>query len=133
MLNRTILQGRLTEAPTLRHTHTTQKPVASFSVAVPRRYSNEKAPEVDFFNVVAWGPTAEYLTRNFIKGQPISIDGRLQQRSYVDDATKQKRYVTEVVAESIGFAGFLRNDPRNMVAPEAEFDPYADGAVPVAA
>ena len=133
MLNRVTLIGRLTADPILRFTHTTQKPVASFSVAVDRRFSKDKETETDFFNIVAWGPTAEYLHRNYIKGQPISVDGRLQQRSYVDEKSKENRYVVEVVAESVGFAGFLKNDPRNAAAPIEDFDPYAESALPAAA
>ena len=132
MLNRTTLIGRLTADPILRHTLTTQKPVASFSIAVNRRFIKDKEPETDFFNVVAWGPTAEYLSRNFIKGQPISVDGRLQQRTYVDEATKENRYVIEVVAESIGFAGFLKNDPRNTAEPESDFDPFEENELAAA-
>ena len=132
-MNRATLIGRLTADPILRYTNTTQKPVASFSIAVNRRFTKDKEVETDFFNVVAWGPTAEYLARNFIKGQPISVDGRLQQRTYVDEKTKENRYVVEVVAESVGFAGFLKNDPRNVSAHEAEFDPYAENELPAAA
>jgi single-strand DNA-binding protein len=132
MLNKVMIQGRLTADPELRHTHTSQIPVTSFAVAVDRRFFNDRPRETDFFYVVAWQATAEYVCRNFIKGQPVVIEGRLQQRKYTDNQG-QTQYVVEIVAESVHFAGFLKNDIRNSNADNiAPFDPY-EGQVAAAA
>ena len=130
MLNRVTLVGRLTADPILRFTRTTQKPVANFTLAVDRHFSKDKEVKTDFFDIVVWGPSAEFLQRNFIKGQPISVDGRLQQESYVDEKTNEKRYAVKVVTDSIGFAGFLKNDPRNAAEYIEDFDPYAGDVMP---
>ena len=127
MLNNVTVMGRLAADPELRHTNTSGIPVASLSVAVNRPIPKDKEKEqgVDFFNVVAWQGTAEFVTRNFTKGQPICVKGRLQQRKWVDEATGANRYVVEIVAESVYFAGFKREEGQNGHMSEAEFDPYA--------
>ncbi len=59
MLNRVIVQGRLTKDPELRHTQEGTA-VASFSLAVARDYTRE---QTDFINVVAWRQTADFAAR----------------------------------------------------------------------
>ena len=123
MLNKIVLMGRLTADPVLRHTHTSNIPVASFSLAVDRRIIRDKDKETDFFNLVAWQGTAEFVNKHFTKGQQMCVEGRLQQRKWVDEATGTTRYSVEVVAESVFFAGFKREDGANY---GADFDPYED-------
>ena len=80
---------------------------------------------IDTLGVVIFA-TGEFVCNNFIKGQPIIIEGRLQARSYKDNKD-ETRYVVEVVAESVDFAGFMRDDARNNNASNAtDFDPYED-------
>jgi len=130
MLNNVVLMGRLTEDPILRYTNTKQVAVASFSIAVDRRIVKGREKETDFFNIVAWSSTAEFVTKYFTKGQPICLKGRLQQRSWIDEATKATRYTIEVVAESVHFAGFKKEDSQNDDAGYGEdFDPYGDESV----
>jgi len=133
MLNNVALMGRLTADPILRYTTTSQRPVASFSIAVDRRYAKDKEVPTDFFNIVAWNATAEFLARNFTKGQPVCVEGRLQQRSFIDEATKATRFVVEVIAESVHFAGFKKEEGQSAGANVTDFDPYAGNALPVAA
>jgi len=133
MLNNVVLMGRLTRDPELCYTKTSQKPVASFSIAVDRRYSKDRDSETDFVDIVAWQHTAEFVARNFKKGQPICVQGRLQQRSWVDKETKTNRYAIEVIAENIHFAGFKREDGQNTKLHVVDFDPYAEVGMPVAA
>ena len=113
MLNSVNLMGRLTADPVLRYTHTNNVPVASFSIAVDRRQVKGRDKEVDFVNIVAWQGTATFVEKYFTKGQPICVQGRLQQNSWDDRDTKQKRYSIEVVADSVHFAGFKRDDAQN--------------------
>ncbi|MDO4287649.1 MAG: single-stranded DNA-binding protein [Eubacterium sp.] len=106
-MNKVILVGRLTKDPDLRTT-TTGKSVASFSVAVDRRFKQDGQPTADFINVVAWGRQAEVISQYLGKGRQIALSGRLQTRSY-DAQDGSKRYVTEVVLEEFDFIG-SRND-----------------------
>lgn len=120
MLNKVILLGRLTRDPELRHT-TTDKPVASFTLAVDRGYKKDNdAVNADFINCVAWRSTAEFVTKWFTKGQLVVVSGRLSTRTYKDKDSKT-RTVTEVVADEVFFAESKRNGAegnRDMGEPE---------------
>lgn len=100
-MNKVILMGRLTRDPELRYTATNNTAVASFSLAVNRKFS--KTGEADFINIVAWDKIADFCSKYFVKGQLVSVVGRIQARSY-DDAEGKKKYVTEVIAEDVYFA-----------------------------
>ena len=104
MLNVVVLMGRLVAAPQLRQT-TTGKNVASFRVACDRgRRDANGQNQADFFDVVAWDRSAEFVCRYFQKGSMIAIDGRLQSRNY-QDKNGNNRTAVEVVANNISFAG----------------------------
>ena len=131
MLNNVTLMGRLTADPVVRYTHANNIPVANFSVAVDRRLIKGRERETDFFNIVAWQGTADFVSKYFTKGQPICVEGRLQQRTWTDEATGTNRSVIEVIAEGVHFAGFKKDDTQNNNAGyNDEFDPYEE---PVAA
>ena len=100
-MNKVILVGRLTKEPELRSTQS-GKSVASFTVACDRKFKKEGEQTADFINCVAWGSTAEFVSRYFSKGMRIALDGRIETRSWEQDG--QKRYATEVIAEDVEFA-----------------------------
>lgn len=104
MLNRIILIGRLTANPELKST-TTGKSVTSFSIAVERNYNRTgEERKVDFFNIVCWNSTAEFVCRYFAKGNMIALEGKLQSRTYqANDGST--RYVTEIVTDTVSFTG----------------------------
>ena len=102
MINRVVLVGRLTKDPELRYTPNGVA-VCTFTLAVNRPFTNQQGDrEADFINCVAWRGTAENLANYQKKGNLIGIDGRIQTRSYEGNAEK-RRYVTEVVCESVQF------------------------------
>jgi len=103
-MNKVILMGRLTRDPEVRYTQTTNTLVASFSLAVNRRFARQgEERQADFFNVVAWNKTGEFCSKYFKKGQQVGVIGRLQTRTW-DDDKGTKHYITEVVAEEAYFA-----------------------------
>lgn len=75
----------------------------SFSIASNRRYqvNGEWTEDTSFFNVVAWRGIAESAAAVLEKGLPVIIKGRLEQRSWEDKESGQKRSTVEVVADSI--------------------------------
>ena len=108
-MNKVILLGRLTRDPEVRYTQTTNTLVASFSLAVNRRFVRQgEERQADFINIVAWGKTGEFCSKYFKKGQQVCISGRLQTRNW-DDDQGVKHYVTEVVAEEVDFADSKRD------------------------
>src|SRR5690625_438354 len=102
MLNRVVLDGRLTRDPDLRYTPNGVA-VANFTLAVNRPFTNQQGDrDADFINCVAWRRQAENLANYMKKGSQIGVDGRLQSRSYEDQDGKRV-YVTEVVSDSVQF------------------------------
>lgn len=103
MLNRVILQGRLTEVPELNHTPN-GKAVVSFSIAVEENRETNGERKTNFFRIEAWNATAEFICKYFEKGQQIIVEGRLVSKTYVDK-NDVKRKDVYVVADGINFCG----------------------------
>lgn len=101
-MNKVILIGNLTKDVEVRYTQTNNTMVASFSIAVSRKFKKDGEQTADFINIVAWGKTAEFVSKYFSKGMKIAIVGRIQTRTY-DDDKGVKHYITEVVAEEVEF------------------------------
>lgn len=102
MLNRVILIGRLTRDPELRYTGS-GIPVASFSLAVDRPYTNQQGErETDFIRVVVWRKLAEVCAKNLGKGRLVAVEGRLQVNSY-EAQDGSKRQATDVIADNVRF------------------------------
>lgn len=109
MLNKIILQGRLTAEPDLRQT-TSGVFVCSFTVAVDRDFKDKNGEkQTDFVYVVAWRNTAEFVSKWFHKGSLILVDGSLQSRKY-EDKNGQKRTTFDVVANTVYFGGEKRDN-----------------------
>ena len=108
-MNKVILMGRLTRDPEVRYTQTNNTMVASFALAVNRRFAREgDSQTADFINITAWGKTGEFVSKYFKKGQQVAVVGRIQTRSW-EDQQGQKRYATDVVAEEVYFADSKRD------------------------
>lgn len=102
MINKVILQGRLTKDAEIKST-ANQNAVATFTIASERSFKNSEGKyDADFINCVAWKNTATFIAQHFSKGDQIVIVGRLQTRSY-DDSQGQKRFVTEVIVDEASF------------------------------
>ena len=108
MINRVILMGRLVADPELKTTNTGIS-VTSFRIAVDRSYVKAgEQRQADFFDIVAWRSSAEFVCRNFSKGSLIAIDGQLQSRQY-QTKDGQNRTAIEVVADNVSFTGERRD------------------------
>lgn len=115
--NKVILVGNLTEDPQLKATPTGVA-VVSFRIAVGRRFKTEGQPEADYFTIVAWRNTAEFIGRHFGKGDSILVCGQLQQRTYTDKEGNS-RSVVEVVADEVSFAGYRKSSDGGNAVPNA--------------
>lgn len=109
MLNKIIIHGRLTRDPELRYTQS-QTPVASFTVAVDRDYTDQSgSKETDFIDCVAWRSGAEFVSKYFHKGQLILVEGQLQSRKW-QDRDGNNRTSWEIVADHTYFGESKRED-----------------------
>lgn len=112
MLNNTILMGRLTADPELKHT-TTGVAVTRFTLAVDRNYVKSGTErQTDFIDIVAWRSTAEFVSKYFHKGQLVAVQGSIQTGSY-QDREGNKRRSFEVVADNVYFAEAKRDSYTN--------------------
>ena len=126
-MNKVILMGRLTRDPEVRYTQTNNTLVATFTLAVNRRFVRQgEERQADFINVVAWGKLGEFCSKYYKKGQQVAITGRIQTRTW-DDDQGQKHYVTEVVAEEAYFADSKKDGESTSSNFDATF-----GAMPTA-
>jgi len=100
--NRVILVGNLVADPELKTTPNGVN-VTRFRIAVGRRFTRTgEQPQADFFDIVAWRQTAEFVTRFFTKGRAILVSGALQSRTWTDN-NGIKHYAVEVVADEVAF------------------------------
>jgi single-strand DNA-binding protein len=111
-MNNITIVGNLTKDPELRFLNDgTAK--AGFGIAVNRRWPNKQTgewnEETTFFDVVCWREMAEQVADAISKGTRVIVTGRLEQRSWQDEATGQTRTKMEVVADEVGPEPSLRS------------------------
>ena len=103
MLNEVILMGRLTRDPDVRMTQNGTT-AANFALACERDYAPQgQNRETDFFDIVAFRNTADFVGQYFSKGQLVAVKGRLQQRDWTDKQGNKRR-TTEILADRCYFA-----------------------------
>lgn len=110
--SKAIITGNLTRDPELRTTPNGSN-VCSFSVAVNRTYrdaSGEQKEDVSFIDCSAWGKLGEMINQYAKKGTGVLVSGRLDQRSWEDKTTGQKRSRVEIVVEDFNFTGAARDN-----------------------
>jgi single-strand DNA-binding protein len=106
-VNKVILIGNLGRDPEVRYT-TSGQAVANFSMATKEVFndrSGTKQERTEWHNIVAWAKLAEICGQYLKKGSQVYVEGRLTTRSYEAKDGSGKRYVTEIVAQSIQFLG----------------------------
>lgn len=116
-MNSVVLIGRLTKDPELRYTAGNGKAVATFTLAVDRPFAKVKT--ADFFRIVVWGKDGENAANYLRKGGQAGVKGILTSRSY-DGTDGQKRYITEVIADTVEFLSRSQNDSGGRPAPEGK-------------
>lgn len=127
-VNKVILIGRLGRDPEMRYAPS-GTPIAGFSVAT--NYSS-KTPDgnwedkTEWVNISTFNKQAEFAGEYLKKGSQVYVEGRLQTRSWEDD-TGQKKYKTEVIANTVQSLG------RNESAQDQDSKPAAAAASPDAA
>ena len=98
-MNKCIFLGRITKDIELSFAAGSGTAIARFSLAVGRKF---KKGETDFLNMVAFGKTAENITKYFKKGNLILLETHVQTGSY-DAKDGTKRYTTDYIIDSFDF------------------------------
>ena len=100
-MNKVFLSGNLTRDTEVRYSQS-GKAFAKMGIAVRRPYSKENV--VDFFNLTAFGKTAEFCGRYMTKGQRALVEGTLQTSTYENkDGVKVNSF--DILVDNIEFAG----------------------------
>lgn len=119
-VNKVIILGNCGKDPEVRVVG--EHKVASFSVATTEKYKDSKTDEwkenTEWHNVVCWRNTAELADKYIKKGTQLYIEGKLRTRSWEKDG--EKRYVTEIVADSIQLLGKKDSQSAPASAPQQE-------------
>jgi len=99
-MNSINIIGRLGRDPEKRFT-SGGTAVANFTIAVDDGFGEKKT--TNWFQVTAWSKTAEFVDQYFKKGSKIAITGRLQEQTWQDKNSGEKRSKVLIVAERVSF------------------------------
>ena len=114
-LNKAMLIGNVGKDPEVRYLDGSngQAKVATFTVATTERYrdrNGETRENTEWHNIVAWRNTADVVEKFVKKGTQVYIEGRIRTRSW-DDQTGNKRYTTEIMADTLQLLGKRTDNP----------------------
>jgi single-strand DNA-binding protein len=105
MLNKVMLIGNLGADPELRQT-TSGTSVCEMRIATNESWfdkqANERKDRVEWHRVIVWGASGENCAKYLSKGSKAYVEGRIQTREW-QDQSGNKRYTTEIVANSVQF------------------------------
>jgi len=94
--------GRVTKEIELKYS-TNNTAITNFTLAVDNPFSKDENNKAYFINCVAFGKTAEFVSKYFPKGTRIGVTGHIQTRTW-DDTEGKKHYSTEVAVGNVYFA-----------------------------
>ena len=113
-LNKAMLIGNVGRDPEVRYLEGNNgAKVATFTLATTERYrdrNGEVRENTEWHNIVAWRNNADVAERFIRKGTQLYIEGRIRTRSW-DDQTGNKRYTTEIIADTLQLLGKKSDNP----------------------
>ena len=98
-VNKVILVGHVGKEPIMSETNS-GKTVTKFPLATSEKFKDKE--KTTWHNIVIWGRQAEIAKEFVTKGRLLYIEGRIENRSYLD-SEDEKRYITEIVAQKMQF------------------------------
>ncbi|MEN6368298.1 MAG: single-stranded DNA-binding protein [Thermotogota bacterium] len=111
-LNKAMLIGRLGKDPELSYTQSGTAR-CRFSLATSEVFtdnSGNRQEKTEWHHVVVWGKQAESAGKFLQKGREVFVEGKIETRSWDDEKSGQKRYMTEVKAQRVIFLGGGRGE-----------------------
>jgi single-strand DNA-binding protein len=105
-VNKAILVGNVGKDPEVRHLDGGVS-VSRFTLATSDSYKNKTGEQVkntEWHNIVAWRQLSDLAEKYIRKGSQIYVEGKITNRQY-DDKDGNKRYISEIVADSIRLLG----------------------------
>ena len=118
-VNKVILVGHVGKDPEVRYLEGGVA-VARLPLATSESYKNkegQKIEQTEWHNIVLWRGLAEITEKYVRKGRLIYIEGKIRSRSYGDE--NNKKYITEIIADSMTMLGGPRVEDSNSQTNEA--------------
>ncbi len=106
-VNKVILVGNLGKDPEVSYTQSGTAR-CRFTLATGETFVNnagERQDRTEWHNIIVWGKQGENVGKYLGKGRQVYIEGKIQTRSWDDEKTGQKRYMTEINAQRVVFLG----------------------------
>ncbi len=110
-VNKVIIIGRLGADPEVKAVGQGST-VTRLNIATSENWvgkDGQKQERTEWHRVVVWGKLAEICGKHLSKGRQVYVEGRLQTRSW-EDQQGQKKYTTEIVANTVQFLGSAGNE-----------------------
>jgi single-strand DNA-binding protein len=126
-VNKAILIGNLGADPEARYTQGGQA-VTNFRIATSERWndkSGQQQERTEWHRIVTFGKLAETCRDYLSKGRQVYVEGRIQTRSW-DDKDGNKRYTTEIVAQTVRFLGQRGDRDSQSRSADSSPPPYGD-------
>ena len=104
-VNKVIIVGRLGNDPEVKTVG--NGTMTRLSVATSENWvdkEGQKQEKTEWHRIVIWGKLADICGKHLSKGRQVYVEGRLQTRSW-EDQQGQKRYSTEINANTVQFLG----------------------------
>jgi single-strand DNA-binding protein len=104
-VNKVIIVGRLGADPEVKAIGSGST-VARLNIATSESWvkDGQRQEKTEWHRVTVWGKLAEICGKHLAKGRQVYVEGKLQTRSW-EDQQGQKRYATEIVANTVQFLG----------------------------
>lgn len=115
MLNNVTLQGKITSKGVENSVSGSGTVIAKFSVNYSEKINGEW--KNSFFECVAFGKIAEMLSIHFPAGSPIILEGKLQQDTWDDKNSGQKRSKVSIIINKVHFQ--IKDNSDSTVTPQA--------------
>lgn len=124
-MNLCIHIGRLSRDPEVRYGQSCNA-MASFSLAVDRKFKREGQATADFLNFKAFGKTAEFLEKYCHKGTKLVVQSHLQNDNYTNKEGV-KVYRDSLIVDSVEFAESKAASEKANKSEQSPASPTSDG------
>ena len=125
-MNLCIHIGRLSRDPEVRYGVQSGNAMASFTLAVDRRFKKEGQATADFLNFKAFGKTAEFLEKYCHKGTKLVVQSHLQNDNFTNKEGV-KVYRDTLMVDSVEFAESKAASEKANKSEQNPASPTSDG------
>lgn len=121
-VNKVTLVGRL--GSDVKFIQNDRNDKASFSLATTEKWTanGERKEKTTWHNIVVWGKMAGICNQYLQKGRQVFVEGSIDNRSWDDATTGEKKYITEIKARDVVFLGGASDGEKKTYTPSAKYE-----------